>query len=341
MNRDEAIDVLSRTPYFDVHGHREGLLPLALRIMSRGRMPRDIRLRDVAAARVRGLVVCALGDVNSFKRRKRDEYAAVLEQFEDIRGSVASAGASLAAGPEELGRAFSSGGQAFVLGIEGGDFLGEDLDRLDAVHAQGCRLLGLVHYSKNALASISFGWGGRIVPESEQTGLTAFGRRVIARANDLGVMIDLAHADEPSIRGALDASRAPILCSHTGPRALQDFPRYISDDAMRGIARGGGIVGLWPFLNGRSGVPDLATFGAYCARCAELVGAEHLAIGSDVNGVPGYMAGYAGLPDAWKIVATLDDAGFSRSEIKGIVGGNFLALFSRVAAGRRSGARPA
>jgi membrane dipeptidase len=293
-------------------------------------MPRDVRLRDVRETGVRGFVVCALGDANSFGLVKRDEWKHTLAMVGVLRRTLDAAGARIASSTGDLCRFLAEGDTAFILGIEGGNFIGTDLERLDAAHAHGVRLLGLVHYTANDIASIAYGWGGKIIDDAHQTGLTGFGRRVIARANDLGVIVDLAHADERTIRDSLDAARAPMICSHTGPRALQDFPRYISDDAIRAVALAGGIIGLWPFLNGQSGVPDLETFGAYCSHCADVAGVDHIAIGSDVNGVPGYMKGYAGLQDAWKIVAVLSARGFSPSEIELIIGGNFLGFYSRV-----------
>jgi len=69
----------------------------------------------------------------------------------------------------------------------------------------------------------------------------------VARANKLGMIIDLAHADEETAFATLDASTSPRSRSHTGPRALQEFPRYISDELMKSIAKAGGLIGLWLF----------------------------------------------------------------------------------------------
>ncbi|HWP68954.1 MAG TPA: membrane dipeptidase, partial [Rectinemataceae bacterium] len=139
------------------------------------------------------------------------------------------------------------------------------------------------------------------------------------------------HADDETINDALAASVAPMICSHTGPRSLQDFPRYLPDDLMLEIARAGGLVGLWPFFSGGRGVPDLRTFAEYAAHCADLIGPDHLAIGSDINGVPGNMAGYRNLFDSAKIITVLSERGFSDQEVAGIAGLNFLRFFRTVA----------
>lgn len=329
--------------YFDVHGHREGLLPKAMRLVPGNTIPSDVRIADLPATGASGFVLCALGDPNSFLPIKVDPYKSVLRELEAAKKAVAEAKGAVISDPAGLetaaGLGTAAGPQtaaaqripAFLLGIEGGDFIGEDPDRIDHVFGLGVRLLGLVHYSKNRIGSISFGWGGKIVPKSERTGLSAFGKTVIARANELGMIIDLAHADDETVRDALAASVAPMICSHTGPRSLQDFPRYLVDELMLEIARAGGLVGLWPFFSGGRGVPDLRTFAEYAAHCAEAIGPEHLAIGSDINGVPGNMAGYRNLFDSPKIITALSERGFSDQEIAGIAGLNFLRFFGTVA----------
>lgn len=312
--------------YFDIHGHREGVMNM-LRRLPGPALPPDVPLGLLKGSGVGGLALCVIGDPSSFMPIKIDPYRGVIKDLEVTKKIAIDAGGSVALDPTDLEAAAQNGGLGFVLGIEGGDFLKEDLVRLDTVFARGARLLVLVHYSKNKIGSISYGWGGRAIPASERTGLTGFGKAVIARANELGMIIDLAHADEETIAGALDCSSSPMLCSHTGPRALQDFPRYISDVAIRGIAKAGGLIGLWTFFNKGRGVADLRTFAEYAAHCAEIAGSEHIAIGSDVNGVPGNMAGYGSILDSSRILEALAEKGFSESEIAGIAGLNFLRFY--------------
>jgi membrane dipeptidase len=309
--------------YFDLHGHRDGVMPKAMRLVPGNTIPPDFKLKDCRKAGVSGYVLCVLGDPNTFLPVKVDPRKQVLSDLTKAKKAAVSAEVEIVHGAAELESAVAAGKPAIILGIEGGDFIGEDLDRVDEAYEAGVRLLGLVHYSANAIGSIAFGWGGRIVPEAEQTGLSEFGARAIARANALGMIVDLAHADEKTAFAALEASSFPPICSHTGPRALQDFPRYISDELMKSIAEAGGLVGLWLFLNKGTGIPDLETFGAYAAHCASAFGADHLALGTDINGVPGNASGYANPFDAPKLLDALRAKGFSESEVAGIAGGNF------------------
>ncbi|MCX7028438.1 MAG: membrane dipeptidase [Spirochaetes bacterium] len=307
--------------YFDVHGHREGIMPAAMRLVPGNTIPPDFRLRDCRAAGISGFVLCVLGDPNTFLPIKVDPCRQVLADLAKAKSAAAKAEAEVVRDATELDSALSDGKPAFLLGIEGGDFIGEDLDRVDEVYEAGVRLIGLVHYSANSIGSIAYGWGGRIIPQAERTGLSAFGRKVVARANELGMIVDLAHADEETAFAALDAAIKPPICSHTGPRALQAFPRYISDALMKRIAEAGGLVGLWLFRIKEAGIPDLETFGNYAAYCASVVGPEHLSIGSDINGVPGNAVGYENPFDAPKLLETLAAKGFSKAESQGIAGG--------------------
>jgi membrane dipeptidase len=121
---------------------------------------------------------------------------------------------------------------------------------------------------------------------------------------------------------------APVVSSHSGARALQDFPRYLADDELRAIASTGGVVGLWPYRARRFGVRTVSDLVAHARHIAETVGTEHLAVGTDMNGVPGVMAGFGG-------EIALLGGGFDDQEVEGILGGNALRVLRRVDADAR------
>ncbi len=208
------------------------------------------------------------------------------------------------------------------------DFIDDDLQAVDAAFAAGVRLIAPVHYSPNSLGSISMGWRGRVITPEEQTGLTAKGRRFVEKANALGLIIDLAHADDKTIIDAARQSKAPLICSHSGPRALTGFLRHVEDDAITAIAATGGLIGLWPFLHRGDGTIDTESFKQQARYLRQLVGADHMAIGTDFNGVPGYMKGYRDITESAVLLTLLAEAGFSDSEIKGVAGANFLRVFT-------------
>ena len=135
--------------------------------------------------------------------------------------------------------------------------------------------------------------------------------------NRLGVLVDVAHCDRATVLDVVEVTTAPVVSSHTGARALQDFPRYLTDDELRAIAATGGLVGLWPYRNHRPGVRDIPELVAHARHIADTIGPEHLALGTDMNGVPGVMAGFGGETDLPKVTGALLDAGFDHGEVTG------------------------
>jgi membrane dipeptidase len=318
--------------YFDVHGHPEGTIPGWMRFLGGRGFPPDLKLRNAAPTGLNGFVVCVLGDPNSFVHRKIDGYAYVLNRLRAVKKAIQRFGGFVALSAAELEEVAARRRPVFVLGIEGGDFIEEDLSRVEQVYKEGVRVFLPLHYSKNGIGSISLGWGGRRASESEQTGLTSFGEELIAAANELGLLLDFSHADERTLDRALQCSKVPVMSSHTGPRALQDFPRYTSDDGIRSIARAGGLIGMWPFFSRGAGVRDVEVFKEYFLHLRELVGTDHIAIGTDINGVPGNMEGYRTATDAVVLVRALMECGVAEDDLEKIAAGNFLRLFREVQA---------
>ena len=115
---------------------------------------------------------------------------------------------ALARTPAEVRRNHSQGRLSALIGIENGYALGHDLARLDTAYARGARYLGLVHVGNNDLC-------GSSAPDAKRgdlpnLGLTPFGAQVVARANALGMLVDVSHASDACIADALRASKAPV-----------------------------------------------------------------------------------------------------------------------------------
>ena len=315
--------------YFDIHGHTGGTIPVLWKIASMFRMPKDRRLRSLAEAGIGG-VVCAIGDPGTFKRGSGDSMSLTRIQIERIRKRIQGAGLQPVLTYSGLNTAHENKSAAFIIGIEGGDFLEGEISRLRQVWDDGARLLVPVHYSSNCCGSIAMGWRGRVIPDEEHTGLTDFGRQVITESNRLGMIIDLAHADERTLLESAAESKAPVICSHTGPLGIQGFARYISDKAIKEIADSGGIIGLWPYYMHGAGMEGPEIFKMAASYIRNLAGADAVAIGTDFNGVPGYMNGFADVSESARLPALLSEAGFSDEEIGKAAGLNFLRVFSDV-----------
>ncbi len=132
-----------------------------------------------------------------------------------------------------------------MIGIENSYSLGHDIHRLDAAYDRGARYVGLVHVGDNDLCTSSLPdtkHGEPAMNSAGDKGMSAFGREVVARANQLGMMVDISHASDRCVRDALAYSKAPIIASHSGARAVLDHPRNLPDDLLRAIAAKGGVI---------------------------------------------------------------------------------------------------
>lgn len=141
---------------------------------------------------------------------------------------------------EELAEARRAERIAGILGIEGGHALEEDLGALEGFFADGLRVLTLVWNNHLSWIRSCQEGAGAGVP----AGLSPFGREVVRRMNQLGVLVDLSHASERALFDALEVAERPAIASHSGCRALHDHPRNLSDEALRALGERGGVVGI-------------------------------------------------------------------------------------------------
>ena len=158
-----------------------------------------------------------------------------------------------------------------LIGIENGYALGHDLERLDDYYARGARYLGVVHSGNNDLC-------GSSAPDAKRgdvpnLGLTPFGAQVVARANALGIMVDVSHASDACIADVLKASTAPVIASHSSARALVAHPRNLTDDQLRALAAKGGVAQAVAYKEFVKADPErLAEEEALQARVAKAAG---------------------------------------------------------------------
>ena len=148
-------------------------------------------------------------------------------------------------------RIHATGKRAIFLGMENGYPLGLDLARLDFYYQRGIRYLTLCHASDNDLCAACTYWSGSSMVSriSGDSGLTAFGARVVQRMNELGMMVDVTHTSEQTVRDVLAICKVPVIASHSGARAVSDHPRNLTDEQLRAIAAAGGVVQV-PFVPG-------------------------------------------------------------------------------------------
>lgn len=340
-DRDDAAALQWGTPTVDMHTHDRSIVPGWFRALGEKAfsIPSD-PLENLREGKIDLAVVTAVGDIMGTLWRG-SPWAGVTEQLAKARTAAAAAGVSVVTSVDEL----PARGSAILLGIEGADVVGAEPQRLADLYRSGVHVLGLVHYADNGLGTISTsltgGRGSRAVRGGQRpAGLTALGKQVVTEMNRLGMLIDLAHADLATTIAACEHSSAPVVTSHTGAAALQEFPRYISDAEVKAVAATGGLIGLWPIRFRDLAMTDLDDFARHASHLAQLVGPQHLCIGTDMNGVTGYVRGFDGAKDFPSLAAALLRIGFDPGEVTGILGGNALRVLKTVLSPHRNGKRP-
>ena len=160
-----------------------------------------------------------------------------LEQIDLVHNIVARYpnDFALARTADDVRRIHRAGKIASMIGVEGGGQIDNSLSVLRAYHALGAGYLTLTH-------SRTIEWADSATDEPKHDGLTPFGEEVVHELNRLGMLVDLSHVSEATMRDALRVSKAPVIFSHSSARALDDHPRDVSDDVLKLLAQNGGVV---------------------------------------------------------------------------------------------------
>ena len=207
---------------------------------------------------------------------------------------------------------------AGFLGLEGAHALEGELRNVDELYAAGFLMLGLSRHFDNEVGGSSTG--------KVKSGVTEFGRAVIRRAEELGMMIDVAHASASLINDVLDTVTKPVVNSHTGVRGTCDNNRNLADQQVKGIARSGGVIGIGYWPTAVCGNDARAIVRAI--RCTtDLVGVEYVALGSDFDGAVKTPFDVTGITH---ITEALMQGGYSEADIRKIMGENILRVLRDV-----------
>ena len=227
---------------------------------------------------------------------------------------------------------------------------GEDLDRVDMFYRLGVRSSQITYNERNRA-----GVGCRA--EGDSGGLTEFGRELVDRMNAVGMLVDLSHANQPTMLDTIQHSRDPVVISHTACNDLYPHIRNTSDEVLRALADRGGMVGicqLRPFLTHKK-TDNLHTFFDHIDHAVNVAGLEQVCIGSDrdhrvIEMTPEYIAelrqeegsqvenselpyfidelnGPSRMTVVWDGLA---QRGYGESEIERIMGANLFRLYAEV-----------
>jgi membrane dipeptidase len=229
----------------------------------------------------------------------------------------------------EVRRAVARERIAFLIGVEGGVAINNDLSQLTAFRKKGVRYMTLTWRG-------NLDWAGSSQSDNPRRGLTEFGREVIREMNRLGIIVDLSHTSDQTVKDALAVTSKPVIFSHSNARVLANHPRNVTDDILRAVAKNGGLVAvnvaghfLRPTERGwalRPGQPDVNTVVDQIDYIAKVAGVDHVGFGSDYEGYIRPARGLATTQDVPKIWDELLRRGYSQAEVDKIAGGNFLRV---------------
>lgn len=141
----------------------------------------------------------------------------------------------LARTADDVERVAASGKIASMIGVEGGHCIASSLGVLRALARAGAGYMTLTHNDDTP-------WADSATGEHPHGGLVAFGEEVVRELNRLGVLVDISHVSDDTMRQAIDVSEAPVVFSHSSARAIADVTRNVPDDVLERVGRTGGVV---------------------------------------------------------------------------------------------------
>lgn len=197
-----------------------------------------------------------------------------------------------------------------LFGLEGAHVLEGKIDNVEYMYDQGVRMVGLTHFFDNAVGGSAHG--------VEKGGLTDFGRQCIRSFESKHMIVDLAHSSPALFEDVIRMARKPVVVSHTGVKGVCDRGRNLSDEQLHLIGENGGLVGIAFFEETMCGM-DVSLIAEGIRYVRDLIGIEHVALGSDFDGTVTTPFDVTGLP---VLVDALLAMEFTEFEIRRVMGEN-------------------
>ena len=232
----------------------------------------------------------------------------------------------IARNAEDIINLKNEGKKAFLIGIENGYAIGQNLSLIEEYHYKGVTYITLCHSKNNDICDSSSDKAG-----AKWNGLSPFGKEVVAEMNRLGILIDLSHASDDTFWDVLNLSEVPVFASHSSSRAVYNCDRNLSDEQLRAIAETGGVAQAClvdEFLTANPKEATLEHYMNHLYHMIEIAGIDHVGIGSDFDGGAGVKGCY-GDNDMIQITMHLIEHGYSDEDIAKIWGGNYLRVLSQ------------
>lgn len=271
---------------------------------------------------------------------------------------------ALARTVDEIKSAVWAGKIAALIGIEGGHMIEGRVDYLDSLHRRGARYLTLTWNNSLDWAS-SARDEVRNPARLKQKGLSDFGRQIIRRMNELGMVVDLSHVGRQTFFDVLAVTKRPVLVSHSNAYALAAHYRNLQDDQIRAVRDNGGVIcvnfysafldpmfysrvntAYTRYVTARDTVnrsadakyrllppeakeavrPPLSVVVDHIDHLVKIAGIDHVGIGSDFDGIDSTPKGLDDCSDFPKLTAALVERGYSEEAIRKILGENVLRV---------------
>ena len=176
-------------------------------------------------------------------------------------------------------KAKKDGKLGLIFGFQNTNMLGHDVNFLVTFHNLGIRIVQLTYNLKNSVGD------GCLQPNAG--GLTSFGKEVVNKMNEMGLLIDLSHCSTKTTHESILASDQPVSITHSGCKAVYDHPRSKRDEELKLMANRGGVIGIYmmPFLNAND-QPTSEHLLAHIEHAVNVCGEDHVGIGSDLSITP-------------------------------------------------------
>lgn len=174
---------------------------------------------------------------------------------------------------EEIEQVARSGRTAIVLGFQNGSPFEDDFALVEIFHRLGVRIAQLTYNIQNHIASSCY--------EPNDSGLSRFGKSVVREMNRCGMVVDLSHVGNRSTLHAIDVSQRPVAITHANLASVYPAPRNKPDEVLRALTDNGGVLGCTPHPGLTNGKVALREWCEMVAEAVELMGIDHVGIGSD------------------------------------------------------------
>lgn len=211
----------------------------------------------------------------------------------------------------------SSNKQQAILTVEGGSLI-DSLERVEVLWEKKIKVLTLTWNDSNPLATSQM--------SQDSGGLTEFGKQVIVKMNELGMIADLSHASDRTFWDVLSITKKPVLVSHSNARAICNHPRNITDEMFGELMKNGGVLGInfYPTFLGENA--SLETIFTHLEHFLEMGGEDHIGFGSDFDGVDSLPKGITDFSSFWDIIIEMKRRNYTQQLIEKICYQNMMGI---------------